>query len=513
MATPPAQTSTAVPVQPPKTINQNITELVSVALDTVIVDNQNIFYKDEITRKIDELHSDVVKMVDSRDLVITHDMLNQYEIRMYGIIADMIREHGYQNNLSLNQYKYVVLMVEIVAIMSSLYTLYKNHQSLNQMSMLCEIGKEIENLKDDTIDSVIKAYNNLSLGGGGPIGGDSIIQSIETFTTWDDIVGVDKLEIIKNTVDNPLITNTRTFLLFGPPGTGKTTIAFAIASAFSKNMVYYFSAQNLLQPYVGSTEKMLNDFFNYTKKNPQINFTIVFDEMDYLTKNEGVSYLNSITLTIQTNLGAKENSLKNNVCFVGITNYLNKIPSEVIRRMTPILYIDAPSNEIFFTNLLHRIFTPINYDKKTTLFEKIKEELTGKVIDQLKDDERLAAYRYTLSTAETVTVNLKAQCWQLYKNTNLFLQTSVRNSATPGAPVRILGDIKRIGTRDLVSLKNIPPVENRRTIIVPTTAMIIDAILASDKFTPAKLKEYEDQLEQTNDLLKQDTTNEPSGSK
>ncbi|OBA21476.1 AAA-domain-containing protein, partial [Metschnikowia bicuspidata var. bicuspidata NRRL YB-4993] len=113
---------------------------------------------------------------------------------------------------------------------------------------------------------------------------------------WDDIVGLDAAKnSLKEAVVYPFLRPdlfrglrepTRGMLLFGPPGTGKTMLARAVATE-SKSTFFSISSSSLTSKYLGESEKLVKALFLLAKK---LSPSIVFiDEIDSLlgTRNDG----------------------------------------------------------------------------------------------------------------------------------------------------------------------------------------------------------------------------------
>jgi peroxin-6 len=84
---------------------------------------------------------------------------------------------------------------------------------------------------------------------------------------------------------NNLIILYRTGLLFfGPPGTGKTLLAKCVATECKMNFMSV-KGPELLNMYIGESEKNVRDIFNKARKNSPC--IIFFDELDALAPNRG----------------------------------------------------------------------------------------------------------------------------------------------------------------------------------------------------------------------------------
>ena len=149
------------------------------------------------------------------------------------------------------------------------------------------------------------------------------------------------------------------FIMFtGPPGTGKTTLARAIANYYSDGVYFNLDMSALLGQYVGEVEKRITELFRYVSTNRQKKFTIVIDELDIvLGENaDNAPYLTTLRNTFQTALDS--NLLGPNVVVVGMTNYYNKLSSVIRRRTTNIFYVDLPSLAVAVDYLLDQIYAP-----------------------------------------------------------------------------------------------------------------------------------------------------------
>ncbi len=142
--------------------------------------------------------------------------------------------------------------------------------------------------------------------GGGPAEDTGDMSSFFSFLPvdslkvgFDDVVGLDDAKRIVNQYviypkQHPDLYNyeflpNRGILLFGPPGTGKTMFAKAVAKELDQPFAL-IKMSGLLDCYVGETSKHIDALFeylrNYTETN-QCGVTLFFDEFDEVAKKRG----------------------------------------------------------------------------------------------------------------------------------------------------------------------------------------------------------------------------------
>lgn len=170
---------------------------------------------------------------------------------------------------------------------------------------------------------------------------------------WNDISGLEHAKTaIKEIIIWPLLRPDifkgirkppKGLLLFGPPGTGKTMIAKAIASE-AKAKFFNISASSLTSKWLGESEKLARCLFALASHyQPSVIFV---DEIDSIlsarSENENESSRRLKTEFLVQLDGAGTNQ-SDQVLIIGATNRPHEIDDAVIRRMTKRLYIPLPN--------------------------------------------------------------------------------------------------------------------------------------------------------------------------
>lgn len=205
--------------------------------------------------------------------------------------------------------------------------------------------------KNLTIIKKIKASKSFSV--------DKFVIMEKPTVEWSQIGGLDReINEIKEVVELPLlkpklfekvgITPPKGVLLHGPPGTGKTSLAKAVAAATNSTFIEIVGSE-LVQKFIGEGAKLIKDIFQLARENaPAI---IFIDEIDALAAKRieiGTSGEREVQRTFMQFL-AEVDGFKNlgNVKIIGCTNRKDILDPAVTRpgRLDRLIYVGNPDIE------------------------------------------------------------------------------------------------------------------------------------------------------------------------
>lgn len=176
--------------------------------------------------------------------------------------------------------------------------------------------------------------------------------------TMDDIVGLSRAkEVLKTTVLMPIqlprfykqqnINPFKGVLLFGPPGTGKTMIAKALANA-AKAQFFLVTSNHIVSKWQGESEKNLAALFQQARVGaPSVIFV---DEIDAFcvsrsAENSGTEASRRLLTQFLIQLGGFVDDSSNRVLFLGATNTPWDLDDAMMRRFQQRIYIPLPDAE------------------------------------------------------------------------------------------------------------------------------------------------------------------------
>jgi transitional endoplasmic reticulum ATPase len=227
---------------------------------------------------------------------------------------------------------------------------------------------------------------------------------------WEDVGGLEEIKhLLKEVVEWPL-KNPQAFknvgirppsgvLLYGPPGSGKTMLAKAVANEAGANFIS-IAGPELLSKFVGESEKHVRDVFRRAKQvAPAI---IFFDEIDSLAPRRGLEVgtrvMENVVSQILTAMSGLEEM--HNVIVLAATNRPDILDPALLRpgRFDRQIFVPAPDQKSRLEIL--KIHTR-NMPLKGIDLKKLARETdgyTGADIEALAREAGLSALRENMKT-------------------------------------------------------------------------------------------------------------------
>ncbi|KAJ1284389.1 hypothetical protein BS78_03G200000 [Paspalum vaginatum] len=198
---------------------------------------------------------------------------------------------------------------------------------------------------------------------------ESVIPASETGVTFDDIGALDDIkesvqELVRLPLQRPELFNggllkpCKGILLFGPPGTGKTMLAKAIANEAGASFMN-ISMSTIVSKWYGETEKSIRALFSLAAKiAPAVIFVDEVDSMlgtrDNLNENEVSRRVKNEFMTHWDGLLSKSDQ---RILVLAATNRPFDLDDAIIRRFEHRMMVGLPtleSRELIFKKLLSK---------------------------------------------------------------------------------------------------------------------------------------------------------------
>ena len=218
---------------------------------------------------------------------------------------------------------------------------------------------------------------------------------------FDGVIGLeDAKEAVTEYVINPIkyqeaynykFASNKAILLEGPPGTGKTTFAKAVAKEINQPFALV-NVANLVNAYIGETAKNIDKVFvalrEYTEKN-NCSITIFLDELDEIAKkrtSDDKTSASAVPALLRNMDGVKENK---HFLILANTNFVDMLDDAILDRFRKIIHIplpDARMRKVFFQNKLKEVEPEFMEQLDLDMLAEESEGLSGRKITYICDD-------------------------------------------------------------------------------------------------------------------------------
>lgn len=240
-------------------------------------------------------------------------------------------------------------------------------------------------------------------------------------TTWDDIVGHENVKdrLIEATVypltyphlfEKAGVDSQHGVLLEGPPGTGKTMLARAVASETESNFMSV-NGPELLNKWVGESERAVRELFERAREHAPT--VVFFDEIDALAPERGNHTGSDVHDRVVNQLLTELDGIEPNedIVVIGATNRADMLDDAVIRdgRLSEPIPVGLPDYDDRLQMFkLYTAETPVAPDVDLTILADRTDGCAGSAIKAICDQAGILAIRNTVDSGEkkSLTVSM-----------------------------------------------------------------------------------------------------------
>ena len=259
-----------------------------------------------------------------------------------------------------------------------------------------------------TMDDFLGAYKEVT-----PTAMREVYIEVST-VHWDDIGGLDEVkQHLKESVEWPIktpeiftklgIRPPKGILMYGPPGSGKTMLARAVATESESNFIS-IKGPEVFSKWVGESEKAIREVFR--KARMAAPAVIFLDEIDSLTPRRGMGMSDSgVSERVISQLLTEMDGITTlqDIVVIAATNRPDMVDSAVLRpgRFDRLIYVPEPDEKSRLQ--VFKIYTkgmPIATDVDYNALTTATKYYSGADIESLCREAAMHALRHDVNSCE-----------------------------------------------------------------------------------------------------------------
>ncbi|MEM4075396.1 MAG: CDC48 family AAA ATPase [Metallosphaera sp.] len=233
---------------------------------------------------------------------------------------------------------------------------------------------------------------------------------------WSEIGGLDNVkQQLREAVEWPMrfpdvfnktgIRPPKGVLLFGPPGTGKTMLAKAVATESGANFIAVRGPE-VLSKWVGESEKAIREIFKRARQTAPT--VIFFDEIDSIAPMRGMGHDSGVTERMVNQLLSEMDGIVplSKVVVIAATNRPDIIDPGLLRpgRFDRLIYVPPPDKQARLEILkVHTKSVPLAPDVDLNALADKTEGYTGADLEALVREATMISLRQIYSNCSGVT--------------------------------------------------------------------------------------------------------------